>query len=200
MPVTLGAGPDQGFDDPIGLLGDCHRRIERFLNVLVRIAAENADGRLRDEHRPALDTALRYFREAAPRHTADEDRSLFPRMRTSGHPEAAAVMAALEQLEHEHGYAAALHARVDHLGRRWLERGRLEGAEHRRFSEFLGNLRGLYEAHIALEDGVLFPAAARALGADQLREIGREMAARRSVPAGGPPVPPAARPVRPGAG
>jgi len=42
----------------------------------------------------------------------------------------------------------------------------------------------LYRAHIAAEDRDLFPAAARALDAPTLREIGREMAARRGVPYG----------------
>jgi hypothetical protein len=37
MPITLGAKPDHGFDHPLGLLSDCHRRIEGFLDVLVRV-------------------------------------------------------------------------------------------------------------------------------------------------------------------
>jgi len=43
----------------------------------------------------------------------------------------------------------------------------------------LEELDRLYTEHIAFEDKVLFPAAARVLGADALRRIGEEMAARR---------------------
>lgn len=38
MPIVIGAKRESDFTDPIGMLGDCHRRIERFLNVLLTIA------------------------------------------------------------------------------------------------------------------------------------------------------------------
>jgi len=41
---------------------------------------------LTEETRAALESALRYFREAAPKHTADEEESLFPRMRQKRDP------------------------------------------------------------------------------------------------------------------
>lgn len=34
MAVQIGAKPDSGFDDPIGMLEDCHRRSEAFLGIL----------------------------------------------------------------------------------------------------------------------------------------------------------------------
>jgi hypothetical protein len=34
MTIQIGAKPDSGFDDPIGMLKDCHRRIEHFLYML----------------------------------------------------------------------------------------------------------------------------------------------------------------------
>jgi hypothetical protein len=34
MAIQIGAKPDSGFDDPIGMLKDCHRRIESFLGIL----------------------------------------------------------------------------------------------------------------------------------------------------------------------
>ena len=39
--------------------------------------ANVSDEPLDDETRHALELALRYFREAAPKHTADEEESLF---------------------------------------------------------------------------------------------------------------------------
>ena len=33
MPIVIGAKRESDFTDPIGMLGDCHRRIEMFLNV-----------------------------------------------------------------------------------------------------------------------------------------------------------------------
>ena len=43
MSVQIGAKPDSGFDDPLGMLKDCHRRIEHFLGIL-RLVAERATG------------------------------------------------------------------------------------------------------------------------------------------------------------
>ena len=37
MAVQLGAKPEHSFDEPLGLLSDCHRRIEKFLDVMIRV-------------------------------------------------------------------------------------------------------------------------------------------------------------------
>src|SRR5579864_2122594 len=79
MPVQIGAKA-HSFSDPTGLLSDCHRRIEMFLGSLQRVA-DAIDRPLTEEARSALESALRYFRESAPKHTADEEESLFPRLR-----------------------------------------------------------------------------------------------------------------------
>jgi len=75
MPVQIGAKAHP-FSDPTGLLSDCHRRIEMFLGALEGVASV-IDHPLTEETRAALESALRYFREAAPKHTADEEESLF---------------------------------------------------------------------------------------------------------------------------
>ena len=72
MGIQIGAKPDSGFDDPIGMLEDCHRRIEQFLNIL-RVVAGRAQGRaLSDEEAAAVQSAIQYFRSGGQRHTADE--------------------------------------------------------------------------------------------------------------------------------
>src|SRR6478752_4203174 len=99
MPIVIGAKRESDFTDPIGMLGDCHRRIEMFLNVLVRVAETVHGEELTQEQRSALETALRYFREAAPKHTADEEESLFPRLRQIENDEVRALLARIESLE-----------------------------------------------------------------------------------------------------
>jgi hemerythrin-like domain-containing protein len=182
MPIVIGAKPESNFSDPIGLLTDCHRRIERFLGVLVRVAAEARGGALTDEQRTALDTALRYFRDAAPKHTADEEATLFPRLRSCGRPEAHAALKQVESLEADHQRADRSHAAVDRLGREWLERGTLAPADAARLSAELAELSALYREHIALEEGSVFPAAAQLLPESDRVAMGREMAARRGLP------------------
>ena len=46
MAVQIGAKLDSGFDDPIGMLRDCHRRIERFLGILCQVAERGPSGTL----------------------------------------------------------------------------------------------------------------------------------------------------------
>src|ERR1019366_10161680 len=80
MAIQIGARPDSGFDDPIGMLKDCHRRIESFLGILC-VVVDRAQGRsLSDEERNAIKAALQYFRTGGQRHTADEEESLFPQI------------------------------------------------------------------------------------------------------------------------
>jgi hemerythrin-like domain-containing protein len=183
MPVSIGAKPEHGFDEPLGLLSDCHRRIERFLDVLLAVATARRGGALEPGEVAALETALRYFRDAAPRHTADEEESLFPRLRARAEtdPAARAALAQLDALEADHANADVGHAAVDALGRRWLADGRLDAADADRLAALLRDLREVYRRHIAVEDEEIFPVAARALPAKLLGEVGQEMARRRGV-------------------
>ncbi len=182
MPVVIGAKPESGFQDPIGLLADCHRRIERFLAALVRLAAEaNSQEPLADEQRIALETALRYFREAAPKHTLDEEDSLFPRLRLLSDPEVKSALSKVEKLEDEHVGMEKSHAEVDRLGQGWLATGTLSPADAARLSELLSGLAETYREHIAVEEREVFPAAAAALGESDQAGIGAEMARRRGL-------------------
>jgi len=178
MPITIGAKKESDFDDPIGMLSDCHRRIERFLDVLARVAER---GNLDGESRAAFEAALRYFRDAAPKHTADEEESLFPRLRALGDPALLGLLAQVDALEEDHVCANRKHEEVERLGRRWLDEGALSAEEMARLLEVLRQLQQLYSHHIAAEDREIFPAAKAALQAADCQAIGGEMAARRGV-------------------
>lgn len=176
MPVQIGQ-PEPGCDDPVGLMTACHRRIERFLETLC-YAARNCGGRpLAEEERAAMERALRYFREAAPNHTADEEEDLFPAL-VAELPE---VAAPVERLEADHVRAGELHDQVDALGQRWIRCGELSEEELTAFRSATAELESLYAAHIQVEEGEVFPRAHGALRKDQIEAIGRRMAARRGV-------------------
>lgn len=177
MPVQIGA-TTHSFSEPTGLLSDCHRRIEMFLGSLERVAAM-VDQPLNSESRSALEAALRYFREAAPKHTADEEESLFPRLRRMQHPELEQAIEKLAPLEQQHRRANALHACVDRLGRVCLEGGPLSLEDARVFRQAMAELLSIYKEHIRTEDEVLFPVAGRVLSTTDKMAIAREMAARR---------------------
>ena len=181
MPIQLGQRPGPGFEDPLGLLSDCHRRIERFLDVLISVVDQSADGALKPEHREPLEGALRYFRVAAPKHTQDEESSLFPRLRQVEEAAVRDAMAKLDRLEADHDTADRAHARVDALGSQWIRDGTLSCELRDELSRLLADLQELYRRHIAVEDRELFPLAGRVLDSAQLATLGREMAQRRGL-------------------
>jgi hemerythrin-like domain-containing protein len=180
MPITIGAKQESGFDDPIGLLGDCHRRIERFLSALLLVADQARGGPLNDDQRSALEKSLRYFAESGPRHTADEEESLFPRLNNGG-DEWKETLASIAELEQEHVQAAIYHQEADCLGRRWLADGQLATPDFERLLIALTALDLLYRRHIKVEEAVVFPFAARVLSRTEKASIGMEMASRRGV-------------------
>jgi hemerythrin-like domain-containing protein len=189
MLLRIGTQPDHGFDEPLGLLSDCHRRIEHFLHVIAVRVREAAGGALTDRQRTDLEASLKYFATAAPRHTADEEESLFPRLRASGDPAAAEALASVARLEREHSEAERRHDAVDRLLRRWMAEGCLAAEAEAELITHVEALQATYRDHIAVEDCELFPAAARLLSAGQLADIGAEMAARRGLPGPRPPQP-----------
>ncbi len=178
MPLRIGQPLDHSFDEPLGLLSDCHRRIEYFLNILLT-HADKPSHSLTREQKLEVEQALGYFESAAPRHTADEERSLFPRLRTSSSPDAARALDTLARLERDHVIADRHHQAVDELWRRRLALEELPPTEMRELRDRLGVLQAIYREHIAVEDREVFPTAARVLSRHELQEVGREMAGRR---------------------
>ncbi len=176
MPIQIGTKAHT-FSDPTGLMSDCHRRIEAFLGVLVK-AAEI--GKLDEPGLSSLRRALDYFRDAAPKHTADEEDSVFPRLRQSNAPGLAEALALADALSTEHAQADRLHRQVDELGRRWLAEGSLASEDLGRFGRLVSELQRIYTSHIAAEDQRLFPIARSVLDGEAAVAIGREMAARRA--------------------
>jgi iron-sulfur cluster repair protein YtfE (RIC family) len=181
MPVQIGVKA-HSFSDPTGLLSDCHRRIEMFLGSLQHVA-EVIDRPLTEEARSALETALHYFRESAPKHTADEEESLFPRLRQIDDPEIVAALATLDRLEGDHRKAEALHAEVDAFGVQCLRQECLPAEDSDRFRRSVHNLVSIYREHIRVEDEVVFPAAKRGLSGIQQSAVADEMASRRKLSA-----------------
>jgi hemerythrin-like domain-containing protein len=177
MPVQIGA-KTHSFSDPTALLSDCHRRIEMFIGSLQKVSVL-IEQPLAGDTRTALESALRYFREAAPKHTADEEISVFPRLRRADDTEVKNALATLDSLEQEHRRADQLHARVYVLGNRALEQSHLSSADAAEFRDAISELASIYQAHIRIEDDLVFPIAGRVLSRADKQIIATEMSARR---------------------
>lgn len=178
MPVQIGA-KTHSFSDPTGLLSDCHRRIESFLGALMAVG-EVISGPLNEETARALDSAL-LRRGGAPKHTADEEVSLFPRLRKIADLALQSALARLEHLEADHRAATPLHDTVDRLGTRCLATGKLSPAEVKEYRKAVASLAAIYKEHIRVEDDEVFPLAARVLPETEKAAIAGEMASRRKA-------------------
>ena len=181
MPVAIGTA-ENTFANPIGLLSDCHRRIERFLQALLTVATQVEGGHLDAQHRSALDTALKYFREAAPKHTADEEEDLFPMLRQLASPRISKIVADVDRLESDHKTAEAWHREVEDICESWLRQDHLPAQETAHLKGILSALSDLYRSHIAMEEQEVFPVAQAELSDSAKQAIGRHIASRRGVP------------------
>jgi hemerythrin-like domain-containing protein len=179
--IQIGAALAHDFSNPLGVLSDCHRRVEHFLQLLITVTEQARGGALSAAQRDALEVAQRYFAEAAPKHTADEEDSLFRLLRASQHADAPEALAIADALSRDHADAAAHHAAVDALAAQWLSAGHLAPASARALAAHLAELAAMYRSHIAVEDGELFPLARRVLTPTALTTLGQEMARRRGL-------------------
>ncbi|QNI37662.1 hemerythrin domain-containing protein [Edaphobacter albus] len=181
MFTQIGGKPESDFSDPLGLLSDCHQRIRYFLNVLVSVCAQAAEKQLTPDQRTVLEKALWYFREAGPRHTEDEEKSLFPVLRAKNIPRVRRALEKIEKLEVDHRQAEADHDDVDAIGRRWLSDGALSQEDFRQMRILLANLTRLYKRHLVMEEAEIFALADGVLSRNEKDLVGREMAARRGI-------------------
>jgi len=175
-PFAANAAP--GFDDPLGVLRACHRRIERQLATLNRLLRYLPEHHADADARAAATAIMRYFDTAAINHHADEEQSLFPRLINAA-PDARDLA---RKLQREHVTLAARWARLRPLLSAIVARG---GAYLP--VKDVDLFCAAYAAHITREEGELLPRAAEALTASDLAAIGAEMAARRDVAVAGLP-------------
>ncbi|MDR2154022.1 MAG: hemerythrin domain-containing protein [Burkholderiaceae bacterium] len=167
--------PAAGFDQPFEMLEACHERVQRSLDLLLRVRQHVARQGHDADSRRAVADVLRYFDLAAPLHHQDEELHLFPLLRA--HPEPP-VRAAVVQLEKEHRRMDATWARLRALLLRWRDDAGPPVAsadEDALIDAFIA----LYQDHVPLEETLVYPAARAALDTPALMNMGREMAARR---------------------
>ncbi len=182
MAIQIGAKPDSGFGDPIGMLKDCHRRIEHFLHVLCLVADRAGSRTVTGEEATAVRSAFQYVRIGGRRHAADEEESLFPRLQEDANAE---DFEEVNGLEDDHHHANDLHDIVGAIYSAWIFAGRLSDGDKARLLSATTRLRQLYEEHILVEEQVVFPRAVEMLNAHTIAAIGQEFRIRRQAAVNG---------------
>ena len=175
MAIQIGAKPDSGFDDPIGMLKDCHRRIESFLGILCKVVGRAQGRSLTIEERNAVKAALEYFHTGGQRHNADEEESLFPRLCASD----SNIREEINKLKGDHREANGLHSSVEQLYSSWIASGELTTTDAFQLRSVSERLKQLYSGHIHLEETVVFARAAQVLDSQAIAAIGTEFRFRR---------------------
>lgn len=161
MAIQKVKNTDGESDDLIGMLLDCHRRIEGFSRILCVVTDRAQRRAMTDEETMAVRSALQYLREGVQRHIADEEESLFPMLRIES---CRGRFEELDALEKDHRDIDNLSQVVLTLYSLWIEDGCLstEDALQLRFSA--GQLKSLCEKHTQAEEQILFPFMARREG------------------------------------
>lgn len=171
--LRLQPAPATHRGDALQLLLDCHERIRTFSALAVRVA------RLPDvppsERAEAAARVERYFTVGLPLHVEDEEHSLAPRLREAGLPPEA--LQALDEMTRQHERIEALLATLLPTWRELCEAPERYGMLAARLeeSEPLAKL----EAHLQLEERVLFPVARARLSRESVEALASEMRARR---------------------
>lgn len=175
-PIPGFTAPAVGFEQPFAMLEACHERVQRTLALLKRLRTHVREQGSDENARQAARDVLRYFDVAAPLHHEDEELHVFPLLLAHGAPEA---VRAVRQLQQDHlamaaGWAAArvpLHALAEAASAVFSAE---EEAALERFAAH-------YADHIAVEEGLVYPAALALLPAEALSAMGDEMASRRGA-------------------
>jgi hemerythrin-like domain-containing protein len=175
-PVPGFTAPAVGFEQPFAMLEACHERVQRTLALLMRLRAHVREQGADENARQAARDVVRYFDMAAPLHHEDEELHLFPLLLAHGAPE---VARAVRQLQQDHIAMAASWAAA---------RAPLEALAQATCAAFsaedeaaLQRFAAHYADHIAVEEGLVYPAALALLPAEALSAMGDEMASRRGA-------------------
>jgi len=163
-----------GSTDPLRQIAQCHEKIAGHLARLDAMAA--AETEAVGDTQNALDAIVRWFETNGLRHRVDEDESLFTRLLRAA-ADRPALADALRELTAQHAEEDALVGCLARAAHELVEdpaRGAVMAREVAR--EVVTHFR----RHMEIEDRLVLPAAASALGADELRVMAEEMERRRT--------------------
>lgn len=171
----LAGAPD--FDQPIAVLKHCHDKIRKNLQTLQKLPAHLQAHGADPEAQKAAAAVLRYFRDAAPNHHADEEEDLLPMLQQTAKGEDRQLLDTLQpQILDEHKQMdliwIKLAAQLDAI----VSAQAATLAEHD-----AEQFAALYAAHMEKEEGNIAPMAKRLFSEAQMQQLGNAMRRRRNI-------------------
>jgi hemerythrin-like domain-containing protein len=171
--------PKSANDELNDLLLGCHQRIRHFTAVASKLA--HAQGATPREIQDAAEAVYRYYAVSLPLHEADEEDSLRPRLSSVADPKMQHALAAMHDQ----------HMAIDDLLERLLPLLRLVGNNPDVLADaggemcsIAGALTEMFNAHLQMEEEVIFPAVGATLTEQDRAELLREMRDRRKQGSG----------------
>ncbi len=163
-------------EDAVDLLTGCHHRIRHFTDVAIKLA--HAHGATSEEITQAAAGVHRYYSVSLPLHEADEDQTLQPRLQA----------VADEKLRHALLAMGDQHQAIDELLERLLPLLVLVRNNPETLAEVGGEmcsitkaLEEIFQAHLQMEEEVIFPAIRQVLPESTRADLLREMQERRKT-------------------
>lgn len=166
--------PAPSEETAVDLLLGCHQRIRHFTNVALRLAQN--PGAPAEDRAQAASAVVRYFTIALPLHEADENDSVYPRLREA--LTAGALAEANEAMVEQH---RGINAALSQLIPLW-QTVESDPARQKSLQPLLAtttHLQSLWDVHLKLEEEQVVPAMRQYLTEYKLQEIYAEMRNRR---------------------
>ena len=182
MPTLPGhRAPAVGLESPFEMLVACHERVQRSLDLMVRLQKHLIDQGQDADARQAARDVMRYFDLAAPLHHQDEELHVFPPLLsgpdTTVHALVRKLMRDHQQMESAWALArCVLLVIADGPAAQWVP---LSSEQ----TTALDSFAALYGQHIQDEEGIVYPAAQTTLSDTALRAMSADMMQRRGVAA-----------------
>lgn len=158
--------------DAVDLLLGCHQRIRHFTAMARRLAAPGAPP---DQIPAAAAAVYRYYSEALPLHEADENESVYPRLRDSD-PSATLAQANQAMVEQHRVIDQIIATLLPQWGQ--LVQRPARAPETASAAE---QLEHAWAEHLELEERLIFPALRQHLNPKDRADIRAEMAGRRKI-------------------
>jgi hemerythrin-like domain-containing protein len=164
---------------PLEMLSACHGRVQTQCETLQRLYDHLPRHGADSVAVQAADAVLRYFRQAAPHHHADEEADLFPALLDAARgPDHASVRKLTRALIEDHRSLEGMWQRLE------SELERLRGGDATALKrDTVDAFVAAYTQHIEREENDLLPLAARLLDEAALTRVGSAMRERRGIAA-----------------
>lgn len=172
--ITSPRAPNHRPEDAIQLLAACHARIRHFSAAAVKLA--HAQSASADDIRMSAAGVYRYLSVSLPLHEADEEDTVRPRLDAVADDHARHALIAM------HDQHQAIDELVERLLPLLLMVERNPAAIHDVGAEMCSvtkALQEIFEAHLKLEEDVIFPAILTALPENERDMMLKEMQQRR---------------------